>query len=324
MATGIYTGVDGVARKVKTPYVGVDGVARKVTTAYRGVDGVARKCYSGTATPEADTLDGCSWANISEVSASGQASNFWSVGDSKAVLVKGMVGTLSVNATLYVYIIGFDHNGATNSIDFGTFKTSATDSKTVCLRDKYYETDRESIGTDVRGFRISDTDYNPSNRTRNGWKGCDLRNYVLGSGDIAGEDATSGCPTNPVANTLMAALPSDLRAVMKPMNVWSQNRDASGYSVEYLPLLAYYEIFGAIATSSDIEADYLQRYEYYSLGNSQIKNGFGYSTSTSAWWTRTGAMSTTDFCWCISQYSWDKGQWLYANYSRGVAPIFRV
>ena len=47
MATGIYTGVDGVARKVKTPYRGVDGVARKVKTSYIGVDGVARKCFSG-------------------------------------------------------------------------------------------------------------------------------------------------------------------------------------------------------------------------------------------------------------------------------------
>ena len=323
MANGAYIGVDGVARKVKTPYIGVDGVARKVKTSYIGVDGVARKCFSGVA-PEADTLDGCSWENISAVSASGQASNFWSIGDTKAVLVKGTVGTLSVNATLYVYIIGFDHNGATNSIDFGTFKTSAADSGTVCLRDKYYDVDRESIGTDVRGFRMCDIDYNLYNRMRNGWKGYDLRNYVLGSGDVAGEDATSSCPTNPVANTLMAALPSNLRAVMKPMNVWSQNRDASGYSVEYLPLLAYYEITGANATSSDIEANYLQRYEYYSLGNSRLKNGYGHSTSASAWWTRTGNMSTTDSCYCISQYSWDNGQYLFANYSRGLAPIFRV
>nr|DAU26584.1 MAG TPA: hypothetical protein [Caudoviricetes sp.] len=32
MAKGVYVGVDGVARRVKTMYVGVNGVARKIKT----------------------------------------------------------------------------------------------------------------------------------------------------------------------------------------------------------------------------------------------------------------------------------------------------
>ena len=43
---GLYIGVDGVARNVKSIYVGVGGVARKVATVYIGVNGIARQFYS--------------------------------------------------------------------------------------------------------------------------------------------------------------------------------------------------------------------------------------------------------------------------------------
>lgn len=47
MATGQYTGVGGVARKVKNDYIGIANVARKVKNGYIGVGGVARKFFSG-------------------------------------------------------------------------------------------------------------------------------------------------------------------------------------------------------------------------------------------------------------------------------------
>ena len=84
--------------------------------------------------PEADTLDGCSWANIDKVAATGKAPNFWAVGDCKKITLNGTVGTLALdNYDTYVYIIDFDHDGTPNTIDFGTFKTSASGGKDVCL-----------------------------------------------------------------------------------------------------------------------------------------------------------------------------------------------
>lgn len=52
MAKGMYVGVNGVAKKVKTMYVGVGGVAKRVKRAYIGVNGVAKLFYlnSGTIT----------------------------------------------------------------------------------------------------------------------------------------------------------------------------------------------------------------------------------------------------------------------------------
>ena len=46
MATGIYVGVGGKARNVKSLYVGVDGKARRVTKGYIGVGGKARLFYA--------------------------------------------------------------------------------------------------------------------------------------------------------------------------------------------------------------------------------------------------------------------------------------
>lgn len=47
MAANQYTGVGGVARKVKAQYIGVNGVARKVKNGFVGVNGVARRCFAG-------------------------------------------------------------------------------------------------------------------------------------------------------------------------------------------------------------------------------------------------------------------------------------
>ena len=46
MATGIYVGVGGKARNVKSLYVGVNGKARRVTKGYIGVGGKARLFYA--------------------------------------------------------------------------------------------------------------------------------------------------------------------------------------------------------------------------------------------------------------------------------------
>ena len=46
MSKAIYTGVNGVARKVKKPYIGVGNKSRKVKKGYVGVNGVARQFYA--------------------------------------------------------------------------------------------------------------------------------------------------------------------------------------------------------------------------------------------------------------------------------------
>ena len=154
------------------------------------------------------TLNDNSWAAIHSVSGTG--ASYWAVGDRKAVAVSGTVGTQAVNGTYYAYIIGFNHNSSKegNGITFGTFKTALSGGTDICLVDGYYDS-YSTNGTKYFNMNHS------SNTNAGGWKGCDLRYDVLGSTNTNDGDATATTATNPVANTLMAALPSDLRAVMQ-------------------------------------------------------------------------------------------------------------
>lgn len=300
------------------------------------------KLIGGTPTPTIGTLDETSWADIATVSAAGTAESYWSVGDCKGVKLSGTVGTLSLNTTLYVYILGFDHNSDLEGkgISFGTFKTAATDGVDVCLVDSNYGSYPTS-GT--KGFNMNhywDTNYYGSNF--GGWKGCDLRYDILGSTDKApsgygtikttsnvGYDASATTATSPVANTLMAALPSELRAVMKPITKYSDNTgnkvntaSCVTTSVDYLPLLSEFEIFGSRSYSNSYEKNYQKQYTYYANGNSKVKYRHSSTSSTAYWWVRSAYYNTTsNFCFVNTNGYVSFGA---ARNSRGVAPAFVV
>lgn len=274
--------------------------------------------------PEGATFNDCSWANIKAISDYGTAASYWFVGDCKEITLNGNIGdglTLT-NYTTYVYILGFNHNGATNTIDFGTFKTALTGGTNVCLVDSQYDS-----------YVSSGTYFNMNNSASNtnGWKGCRMRYYVLGSTNSENADASPDTTTIPVANTLMAALPSDLRAVMKPMTIYTDNVGgvtvaASNVteSVDYLPLLAEFEIFGTRSYANSYEQNHQKQYQYYANGNSKIKYRHSSISSAAWWWERSPRYNDIDsngFCYVIRD-----GNALssYAPFSEGVAPIFRV
>ena len=288
--------------------------------------------------PPKKALNDQTWAEIRQVSDAGQGSSYWSVGDRKAVLVNGTVGTLAVNQTLYVYILGFNHNSAKegNGIQFGTFKTALSGGTDVCLVDGSYN----SYKTD--GSKIFNMNH-WGNYNYGGWKACDLRYDILGSTNKApvnygkaratsdtGYDAPTNTATSPVANTLMAALPADLRAVMKPITKYTDNKGNSSdvaanvtSSLDYLPLLAEQEIFGGNRTySNQYEKNSQVQYAYYSAGNSKVKYRYSATGSTAYWWERspcyTGAGS-----FCIVYTSGGAG-YGDARVSFGLAPAFMV
>ena len=288
--------------------------------------------------PTKKALNDQTWAEIRQVSDAGQGSSYWSVGDRKAVLVNGTVGTLAVNQTLYVYILGFNHNSAKegNGIQFGTFKTALSGGTDVCLVDGSYN----SYKTD--GSKIFNMNH-WGNYNYGGWKACDLRYDILGSTNKApvnygkaratsdtGYDAPTNTATSPVANTLMAALPADLRAVMKPITKYTDNKGNSSdvaanvtSSLDYLPLLAEQEIFGGNRTySNQYEKNSQVQYAYYSAGNSKVKYRHSATGSTAYWWERSpGYDYYSGFC-VVSTSGNANG--LSARHSGGLAPAFMV
>ena len=288
--------------------------------------------------PTKKALNDQTWAEIRQVSDAGQGSSYWSVGDRKAVLVNGTVGTLAVNQTLYVYILGFNHNSAKegNGIQFGTFKTALSGGTDVCLVDGSYN----SYKTD--GSKIFNMNH-WGNYNYGGWKACDLRYDILGSTNKApvnygkaratsdtGYDAPTNTATSPVANTLMAALPADLRAVMKPITKYTDNKGNSSdvaanvtSSLDYLPLLAEQEIFGGNRTySNQYEKNSQVQYAYYSAGNSKVKYRHSATGSTAYWWERSPYYDY-NYNFCIVNTNGGANHY-YARYSYGLAPAFMV
>lgn len=267
-------------------------------------------------------LNDCSWDDISRIAAAGKAANYFAVGDRKAVAVSGTVGTQSVSGTYYAYIIGIAHNGATNTIDFGTFKTALSGGTDICLIDGKYG----SNSTDgTKYFNMNHS----ANTNSGGWNGCDLRYDVLGSTNTNDGNATTTTATSPVSGTLMAALPSELRAVMKPMTIYTDNTGggtdtASNVtsSVDYLPLLAEFEIFGARSYANSAEKNYQAQYAYYSAGNSKVKYRHSATSSTAYWWERSPYYNnSTTFCLVNASGT---ASYYTARNANGLAPAFRV
>lgn len=95
---------------------------------------------------------------------------------------------------------------------------------------------------------------NQSNTNAGGWKDSYMRKTVLGN---------SGTPTSPPANSLLAALPSDLRAVMKPITKYTDNVGNDTGNVEsnvtattdYLVLYAEFEVFGEPVWCQQLRAE---------------------------------------------------------------------
>lgn len=287
--------------------------------------------------PAKKDLNDMSWADISAVSESGKASEYWNVGDRKSVLVNGTVGTLSVNKTLYVYILGFDHNSDKEGkgIHFGTFKDALTNGNDVCLVDSKYNS------YDTGGTKYFNMNHK-GNYNYGGWAACDLRYDVLGSTDQApsgypnakssgctGQNASATTATKPVAGTLMAALPEDLRAVMKPMTKYTDNvgggTDVTGNisaTLDYLPLLSETEIFGGNRTySNQYEKNYQQQYAYYAASNGKVKNRHD-TNAAAIWWERSPSYNDYDYFCSVDTNGY--ADFYAARNSYGLAPAFKV
>lgn len=277
-----------------------------------------------------------SWEVISQRSAAGTAQNYYSVGDCKSIELNGTMGTLALNTTLYVYILGFNHNSTyePNGITFGCFKTAATNGIDVCL------VDSKCGSSDTSGTKYFNMSHR-GNYNYGGWKGSDMRYDILGSTDVqpsgygsvpttskTGYDATSTCATNPVANTLMSCLPSDLRSVMKPMTKYTDNKGSTNIesnvttSIDYLPLLSEHEVQGTGAYANKYEKNKQAQYTYYSGGNSKVKRHHSTTYSTAYWWVRS-PYCYSDNCFCRVNVG-GAASIGDAGYSLGVAPCFLV
>ena len=211
-------------------------------------------------------LNDMTWEQIRAISDAGTASNYFSVGDTKTIVINGTVGaTTFSNLSVDVFILGFDHNSTIEGTNTIHFKIGKIDGVQVGLCDANY-LGASSVSSDKKGwFRIC-TGGTANNS--GGWASCSMRTTILGS------DST---PENPTPNSLLSALPSDLLAVMKPATKYSDNTgggsNTASYvtaTIDYLFLIAEFESAGRRAYANSAEQNYQARYDYYKAGNSRV------------------------------------------------------
>lgn len=263
-------GVNGAVRDISDLKVGVSGAVRAVSEAYIGVAGATKKVW-----PNKKALNDCTWDEISEISSSGQAANYFAVGDCKEIVLNGTVGALTFNDYhTYAFIIGFDHNAGfegEHRIHFQLAKTALSGGTDICFIDGSYNSSGSSAA-----FRM-----NTSKTNSGGWEDSYMRNNICGTS----KSTTSGC--------IMGAIPAELRNALKSVTKYTNNTGQSTSSsavtatTDYFFLLSEYEVFGDITFSNSYEANYQQQYAYYSAGNSKVKYRHNSTGSTAYWWLRS-------------------------------------
>ena len=272
----------------------------------------AAKTCSVSVTLPTTSLNDNTWATIKEVSDAGQGENYWSVGDTKRITINGKVGNFTFsNLAIDAFIIGFNHNSSREGTNRIHFQIGKIGGKDVCLCDSQYATGQSSNGY----FNM-----NPNNSNSGGWNGSYMRKTLLGN---------SGTPSSPPANSLLAALPSDLRAVMKPVTKYSDNTgggsDNASYvtsTTDYLFNLAEFEYHGARTYANSAEKNYQLQYAYYKAGNSKVKYKHGETGTAANHWCRSVRSSYAgNFCLVATNGS---ASYHNAHYSWGEAPGFTV
>ena len=217
-----------------------------------------------------------SWEMIRRVSDADEGANWWSVGDTKPVALNGTVGILTLNnLTVDAFILGFNHNSGKEGTHRIHFALGKIGGKLIGLCDSQYN----NYGSSTR-FHM-----NSSESNNGGWNQSYMRRTILGN---------TGTPDSPPANSLLAALPADLRAVMKSVTKYTDNTGNSGNSSgavtatqDYMFLLAEFEAYGRRTYANQYEQNSQQQYDYFKAGNAKLFYNHG-STGSVVWaWSRS-------------------------------------
>jgi len=305
--------------------VSVSGTTVTVTAKAKGTATITVKVAEGTnhtapanrtcsvsVTLPTTSLNDNTWATIKEVSDAGQGENYWSVGDTKRITINGKVGNFTFsNLAIDAFIIGFNHNSSREGTNRIHFQIGKIGGKDVCLCDSQYGSGQSGNGY----FNM-----NPNNSNSGGWNGSYMRKTLLGN---------SGTPSSPPANSMLAALPSDLRAVMKSVTKYSDNTggspDNASYvtsTTDYLFLLAEFEYHGARSYANSAEKNFQLQYSYYKAGNSKVKYKHGETGTAASHWCRSVYVGNA-YTFCLVSTGGSAGN-SYANGSWGAAPGFAV
>ena len=256
-------------------------------------------------------LDKNDWKTIRKVSDADKGANYWAVGDIKSITLNGKVGGYTFsNYKVDVFILGFNHNSGKEGAHRIHFQIGKVSGKAVALCDSQYNNSGSSVA-----FRMNISDTNSG-----GWNNSYMRETILGNSDT---------PESPLANSLMAALPDDLRMVLKSVTKYTDNTGGGSNSsgnvtstTDYLFLLAEFEVFGTRYYANQYEQNSQKQYEYYKAGNSRVAYNHSAVSTAVWWWLRSAYYGSSGYvCDVTTGGSYGSN---YATYSAGLRPGFAV
>ena len=269
------------------------------------------KTFTVAVTLVSKTLSSNSWAVIKAVSDAGQGANYWSIGATKSVTINGKVGATTISSLkVDAFIIGFNHNSSKEGSNRIHFQIGKVSGKAVALCDSQYNGSGSSAM-----FHMNSSDSNSG-----GWNGSYMRKTLLGN---------SNTPDSTLENSLMAALPSDLLAVMKTVTKYTDNTGGGSNSsgnvtatADYLFLLAEFEVFGTRYLANQYEQNSQKQYDYYKAGNSRVAYNHSAVSTAVWWWLRSAGYGYSGaFCGVNTDGSYYTS---YACCSAGLRPGFAV
>ena len=257
------------------------------------------------------TLNDNAWDVIRAVSDAGQGENFWSVGDCKEIILDGTVGHLTLsNFTTCAFIIGFNHNSSVEGsgrIHFQLAKTALSGGTDIAFCDSSYRSSVSATGY----FSM-----NSSSTNSGGWSSSQMRTNICGTS------------LSSYSGTIIAVIPEELRAVLKSVTKYTNNKGSSTAAnavtatTDYFFLLSEYEVFGSCTYANKNEASKQEQYAYYSAGNSKIKYNHSSTSVTAIWWLRSPRSSYQGHA--VIVYYDGTSTIVNADYSYGFAPGFCV
>jgi hypothetical protein len=250
------------------------------------------------------TLNDYSWAEISAVSASGDAANLFSVGDTKSIVLNGTVGnTTFSNVKIDAYILGINHNAEIEGNNRIHFCIGKVNNETVGLVDSQY---RRYPMTSSGYFSMS---YGDSNTNSGGWEGCYMRSTIM--------------------SAIKNALPTGLQNVLKTVTKYTDNtgggtNNSSNVTAttETICLEAEFEVHGTRDYANSAEQNKQKQYDYYKNGNSKVRYKYNNTNSAVWWWNRSPCFGDSNtFCYVYADGSADG---YFSRYCNAVAPCFYV
>ena len=320
-----------------------------ITLSYT-VNGQTVTCQQAIEVYEANSvLNNNSWKVISGIAQAGTGDTYWDIGDCKEIILNGKIGgdTLIhfVNFVTYIYILDFNHpinkTIADNNIIFGGFKTALNSGIDIALCDsKYNNSATSGLYFNMNHKRVDAT---IQNSNYGGWKGCDFRYDILGATETSpnpynaakttsttGTDATTTAIISPIVNTLMAALPSDFRNVLRLHTHYVDNKGGNTSNadinvtkvVDAIFLLSEFEIYGKRSYANNYEQNHQKQMAYYANGNNKIKYKHN-ATNTAACWWESSTLYNLAYGFCDVETRGTAGN-RNTRISYGVAPAFKV